>query len=300
MDGILNINKPSGMTSFAVVAKIRHFAREKRVGHAGTLDPLASGVLPVYLGQATRLIEYAGDTTKTYHAEIEFGAVTTTFDAEGEVTSRTDTKSLERETIERALGKFVGEISQVPPVYSALKQQGTPLYRLARAGVEVTPQARMVKIDRLVMTEWSRPIATVEVDCSKGTYIRSLAHDLGTVTGFGAYLKSLVRTRCGGFNIANSITLDGIVTAFTTDTYRDSLFPIDCMLSNLPRVEVDDATATNIKNGIGIALPGILTDGICRAYIGGGTFLSILRFDAEQTLWHPEKVFHSLDTTIAM
>jgi tRNA pseudouridine55 synthase len=296
VDGIININKPSGMTSFAVVARVRYLSHEKRVGHSGTLDPLATGVLPVYLGQATRIIEYVTDTSKTYRAEIEFGKTTTTFDAEGDIVNRTDAASLNLETLIATIGKFIGEISQVPPVFSAIKQNGTPLYRLARAGAEVKPQARKVKIEKIDILAWDSPIATIEVECAKGTYIRSLAHDLGQETGFGAYLKSLVRTRCGVFNLADAVTLDELTAAFASATYSKFFHPTDYALDNLPKVEVDTATATDIRNGTSIALPCIPTDKYCRLYDSAHMFTAILKFDSEIALWHPQKVFRSLDT----
>jgi tRNA pseudouridine55 synthase len=300
MDGILNINKPAGMTSFKVVSIVRRCSSEKRVGHAGTLDPLATGVLPVHLGQATRVVEYMMDATKTYLAEIEFGTTTDTFDAEGKITARADAGFLKRELIESALESFQGEISQVPPAYSAIKQQGTPSYRLARAGIAVVQKARPVRIDRLTVTDWQPPVVTIEVDCSKGTYIRSLAHDLGQALGCGAYLKSLVRLRCGIFNINEAITLDEAQTALPSEDGRRLLHPVDCVLGGLQRFSVDDTTARAIKDGIEVTLEGASPNALCRAYTVDGKFLAILRFDVETALWHPDKVFHLPDANKVM
>jgi len=300
VDGIININKPSGMTSFSVVAKIRHLSHEKKVGHSGTLDPLATGVLPVYLGQATRIIEYVTDTTKTYRAEIEFGKTTTTFDGEGEIVGQTNAASLTLETLRTVTGKFIGEISQVPPAFSAVKQNGTPLYRLARAGEEVRPQARKIRIEKIDILDWNPPVATIEIECTKGTYIRSLAHDLGQVTGYGAYLKSLVRTRSGAFKLADAITLDEMTAAFNSGTYAKFIHPIDHVLDDLPKTEVDAATAANIKNGICIALPDVPTDKCCRVYDAERGLMAILKYDRETSLWHPDKVFLVLDTANSM
>ena len=197
MDGILNINKPAGKTSFAVVAMVKRLTGEKHVGHAGTLDPMATGVLPVCLGQATRLVEYLMDTTKTYRAEIELGVSTDSYDREGAVTQKCDASAVTLAQIETALNSFRGVITQIPPMYSAVKHQGKPLYELARAGIDVERKARTAKIYSLEIRDWQNPFLTIEVNCGKGTYIRSLANDLGQALGCGATLSALERSRCG-------------------------------------------------------------------------------------------------------
>ena len=172
MDGILNVNKPPGMTSFDVVSIIKRLTREKRVGHAGTLDPMASGVLPVCLGRGTRVVEFLMDAHKVYRAQIELGMATDTYDAAGKVTRREDPSSIGRSRLEAALDSFRGRIRQIPPMYSALKHQGQRLYQLARAGVTVSRKSRRAVVYRLELIAFEPPLVTLEVECGKGTYIR--------------------------------------------------------------------------------------------------------------------------------
>ncbi|GHO45215.1 tRNA pseudouridine(55) synthase TruB [Ktedonospora formicarum] len=179
MDGILNINKPLGMTSHDVVARVRKLLKQRRVGHAGTLDPAASGVLPICVGLGTRVAEYLSESGKAYRAEVIFGIVTDTYDTEGQILRTGDTSNLTREEIERVLSTFLGAQMQFPPRYSAIKIKGQPAYKLARAGSEIELQARPVTLERLEILNWESPRLTLEVACSKGTYIRSLAYDLG-------------------------------------------------------------------------------------------------------------------------
>lgn len=290
--GFLNVNKPRGKTSFSVVARVRRLTGEKRVGHAGTLDPLATGVLPVCIGQAARLVEYLVDATKTYRAEIEFGITTDTYDAEGKILSRADSSGITREKIETALAQFRGEITQVPPAFSAIKQQGKPLYKLARAGVAVAPKKRMARIDRFEIVDWRAPVATVEVECGKGTYIRSLANDLGQALGTGAYLKSLERRRVGIFNIEDSVTPEELEEAFRAGYWERLLYPVDSVVEHLPALVVGEENARAIRNGSPVSLEGAAGNGLSRAYDHCGNLIGILRSDAEEQLWRPEKVFN--------
>src|SRR5437773_4564122 len=179
MDGILNINKPTGMTSHDTVAKIRKILKQKRVGHAGTLDPAASGVLPICIGQGTRVAEYLSESGKAYQADIVFGIVTDTYDSEGSVIRTANTSDLSLSGIEEALQHFLGPQVQLPPQYSAIKIQGQPAYKRARSGEELTMTARPITITSLKILAWEPPRLTLAIDCSKGTYIRSLAYDLG-------------------------------------------------------------------------------------------------------------------------
>src|SRR5215207_3710637 len=192
--GFLNIDKPLRMTSHDVVAQVRRKFKLKRVGHAGTLDPLATGVLVVCLGAATRLSEYVMDSTKQYRARVTLGVTTTTYDAEGDVVQQREAGHITRKMVEAALPQFTGEIDQLPPMYSAIKKGGRKLYEIARAGetIELTP--RRITIYGLEIVEWSPPECVLDVTCSAGTYIRSLAFDLGKALGVGAYLSGLVRT----------------------------------------------------------------------------------------------------------
>jgi tRNA pseudouridine55 synthase len=221
LDGILVVDKSAGPTSHDIVGLVRRLSGMKRVGHGGTLDPFARGVLPVFLGRATRVAEYHLGDRKQYQATVCFGAASTTDDLEGELTPMPPADGravLERSAVEAALGAFRGPIVQVPPAYSAIKVAGRRAYALARAGQrpELTP--RSVEIDRLELLDWDdsdpeRPIAVVEVDCSAGTYIRALARDLGMALGSGAYLGALSRTASGPFRLADAITVDAIRAA---------------------------------------------------------------------------------------
>ncbi|UCB43560.1 MAG: tRNA pseudouridine(55) synthase TruB [Dehalococcoidales bacterium] len=302
MDGILNINKPRGKTSFSIVAAVRRLSGEKRVGHAGTLDPEATGVLPVCLGKATRIIEFLMDTTKAYRAEVELGVDTDTYDATGTVVQRGDVSGINREQVETALGSFRGRILQTPPMYSAVKQQGRPLYEIARAGKTVERKKRSVDVHSLELKTWQTPVATLEVVCGKGTYIRSLAHDLGQALGCGAMLRDLVRLRCGLFEIENSVTLPELEEAFHQGRWQEYLYSIDNVLSHWEAVTVSNETAWAIRNGQSVeigsdakfskeSLSALSADSHCRAYTSDGCLLALLRFEPELGRWQPDKVF---------
>ena len=297
MDGLLNINKPSGITSFGIVSLVRRLSGERRVGHAGTLDPAATGVLPVCLGQGTRVIEFLVDTTKTYRAGIELGVSTDTYDASGKVTQQSDFTGISRTQLDAALASFRGQIQQVPPLYSALKHQGKPLYQLARAGIAVELKSRPVCIYKLELIDWQPPLVTVEVDCSKGTYIRSLAHDLGQMLGCGAHLKNLIRLRCGLFDINEAVSLSRLESAFRYGYWQQFIYPIDSVLTGLMAIVVSDDEAMKIKNGRSLLLETANREAEaplqnrCRAYTLDGIFLGILRFNHEDGRWYPQKVF---------
>ncbi|MFW5942793.1 MAG: tRNA pseudouridine(55) synthase TruB, partial [Chloroflexota bacterium] len=199
MEGLLNVDKPLHLTSHDVVARVRRLCDTRRVGHAGTLDPLASGVLVLAVGRATRLLEYVVGQPKEYQARVRLGQETNTYDGEGEITAQRPVP-VTRADVEQALQQFRGDIAQIPPMYSALKKGGKRLYELARQGKEVEREARRVTIYDLEILTWDRPVLTVRVRCSTGTYIRSLAHDLGQALGTGAYLSGLRRTAIGAFS----------------------------------------------------------------------------------------------------
>lgn len=293
INGILNLDKPKGKTSFEVVALIRRLSGERRVGHSGTLDPEATGVLPICLGQGTRLIEFLAEARKTYRAEIELGIATDTYDATGKVTGRGDTSLLTRGQVEAAVASFSGLIEQTPPMYSAVKHGGKPLYRWARAGVEVPRKARRVEIFRLEVVSWQSPLLTLDVECSKGTYIRSLAYDLGQKLGCGAHLKNLVRLRSGPFHISNGITISKLEDAFRQGYWSELIHPIDVAVLHLPAIAVDDENEQALINGRPLVLTqgNEVSGGRCRAYSRGGRFIALLRYDEEREYWQPEKVF---------
>jgi tRNA pseudouridine55 synthase len=298
LDGILNINKPRGKTSFRIVALIRRWSGERHIGHAGTLDPDATGVLPVCLGRGTRIIEYLMDTTKAYRARIEFGSSTDTHDSSGNITRQGDTSDINRDIVIAALRKFLGPIEQTPPMFSALKHKGQPLYKLAREGKSVARKARKVTIHRLELVYWKKPTATVDIECSKGTYVRSLAHDLGEYLGCGAHLKSLVRTRCGIFSIDDAVSLNEIRRSFRNGDWQQYFHPIDSVLGDFPALVIGSAAEEDFKNGKRLTPEQYTVESVGvndtirygRAYAEDGRFLGILRRTPEEGIWQPKKV----------
>jgi len=277
---------------------VKRLSGERRVGHAGTLDPAATGVLPVCLGRGTRVIEFLVDTTKTYHAQIELGVATDTYDSSGQITRKGDPSGINQQQLESALDSFRGSIQQTPPMYSAVKHRGQPLYELARAGIIVERKSRLATIHRLELIAWQPPVVTVEVECGKGTYIRSLAHDLGQSLGCGAHLKSLVRTRCGLFDIKNAISISQLEEAFRYGYWQYFIYPIDIVLRHHSAIVVNNATEDIIKKGGSLALEhsdssgenGYSGQNHCRAYTLDGRFLGVLRRVPEKGLWQPKKV----------
>ena len=296
IDGILNIHKASGMTSHDVVARIRKLLQQKRVGHTGTLDPMATGVLPICAGQATRVAEYLSESGKAYQAEITFGVVTDTYDAEGTIirTSNTDTLTLEH--IENLLPHFLGPQLQVPPRYSAIKIQGQPAYKHARAGEAVALEPRAVEITHLQIVNWQHPKLTLNVECSKGTYMRSLAYDFGEALECGAYLTALIRTRSGPFTIEQSLTLEQLADAIEQGQLATCLLAADYALQNYPALHLDEETAQRVLHGNafyyepGTAISQSQHAKLARLYDPDGRFLAIATWDAERALWHPKKV----------
>jgi tRNA pseudouridine55 synthase len=296
MDGIVVINKSAGMTSHDVVARVRRLTAQKRVGHAGTLDPAATGVLPTLLGQATRVAEYLSERGKAYRATIRFGVETETYDAEGKVVNEAPV-ALTREEIAAVLPEFLGEQAQVPPIYSAIKRGGTPLYALARAGKAVELEPRRVVIESLVIVAWETPDLTLDVECGKGTYIRSLAHDLGQRLGPGAHLAALIRTRSGPFTLAQALTLDEFAAHLANGTWHDHLFATDEALIDWRAAILGAANGARLRNGQQIVFAHTTSQTsrshaegeLLRAYSADGLFLGILRWDAAHQAWQPHK-----------
>jgi tRNA pseudouridine55 synthase len=291
INGILNINKPAGKTSIWVVSLVRHYSGERHVGHVGTLDPLAVGVLPVCLGQAARMSTFILSQHKTYLAEIELGISTDTDDLEGRITQVSDPSNITLEQLEKLLPDFTGSILQKPPMYSALKHEGKRLYHIARAGIEVERAERQVEVSRIELLQWQPPRFTIEVECGKGTYIRSLAHDIGHRLGSGAYLKGLIRTSCGLFNIKDSITIPHLEDAFKNNYWQDMLYPMDMVLENFTAVIVNREQEHAIRNGRPLSLNSASSEKHCRAYSLDGRFLALLRSLPTDGVWQPEKVF---------
>ncbi len=293
MDGILTINKATGMTSHDVVAKVRKLLKQRRVGHAGTLDPAASGVLPICVGQGTRVAEYLSESGKAYRAEILFGVVTDTYDAEGLVTRTSDPSGLSLPQIEDALAHFLGPQMQLPPRYSAIKLQGQPAYKRVRAGEEVILEPRPIEFFQLRILAWNSPRLTIEIECSKGTYIRSLAYDLGEHLACGAHLAALVRTRSGPFALAESITLEQLAEAVEQGNVQAVLCAPDRVLQHYPGIQLDSATAERVLHGNAFRLPEEMLPHmeLARIYGPSGHFLAIATWNEEQQSWQPIKVF---------
>ena len=287
--GLLNVYKPAGPTSHDLVAWVRRGTGVKKVGHGGTLDPAVTGVLVLCLGPATRLSEYLLGSPKTYVARVHFGVQTNTYDAEGEIVAR-DPRPISREQVEAALTGFRGPIAQVPPLYSAIKRGGRKLYELARAGQTVELEARPVTIHRLELLAWEPPVATLEVICSAGTYIRSLAHDLGQAVGVGAHLAALERTASGRFTAAEAVPWERLVAAMADGTWRAYLLPPDLALADYPAVHLDAAGAADVRHGRKVpAAPEMAGTTLARAYDPDGQFIAVL--ERRALWWQPLKVF---------
>lgn len=284
--GFLNINKPQGLTSHDVISRLRRSLKVRKAGHAGTLDPLATGVLVVCIGAATRLSEYVMQSLKRYQAVLRLGISTDTYDAEGRILRQRDISPVTRKAIARLLPVFEGDIEQVPPMYSAIKQGGRKLYELARAGETVERPPRPVRIDQLTLMDWTPPLLTLDVLCSPGTYIRSLAHDLGEALGVGAHLAALERTASGSFTIEEALSLDDLEN---TPDWRGALVPVDRALAHLPALRLNAQDANHVLHGRSIGGDTALGD-FARAYGPDDRFIAILK--AAGPLWRPHKVFH--------
>jgi tRNA pseudouridine55 synthase len=288
--GLLNLYKPSGPTSHDIVARVRRGTQVKKVGHAGTLDPLATGVLVLCLGPATRLSEYLRESPKRYRARVRFGVETDTDDAEGAVIAEHDVQ-IERETVEVALEAFRGAIAQVPPMYSAIKQGGRRLYVLARSGQEVERDARQVTIFRLELTGWDPPFAALEVECSAGTYVRSLARDLGRAVGTGAHLAALERSASGSFTAEEAVHWPEFEAAMQAGTWQEYLLPPDRALADAPAVHLLPGEVVDVRQGRPIPARGesAIDGGPGRAYDPEGRFFAVLERRGDH--WQPHKVF---------
>ena len=272
-DGFINLNKPSGMTSHDAVNHVRRIFSTRKVGHAGTLDPQASGVLPIAINRATKFIEYLADCDKSYRAEILFGIATDSGDLEGEIISRAENFHMPTiDELNAALKNFIGEIEQTPPKFSAIKIHGRKAYDLARKNFEFDMPRRLVKISRLELIGFEKNSATIEIDCGKGTYIRSLAIDLGERLNLPATLKNLIRLRVGDFNLDNALTLDEI------KKFGEScLLPIEDCLNRLPTFELDEKRIRAFMNGLPTTIDA--PDEKFLRIVSGGKFLGVGRIE---------------------
>ena len=301
----MNLYKPVGITSMDALRQVKQITgQRKKVGHAGTMDPLARGVLPVCFGQATRLMEYVVDGAKRYRMVICLGATTETYDSEGEVTIVRDPGYVTREMVELACQPFIGTIDQKPPMFSAVKVDGQRLYKLARAGIEVDREARPVDIFDIKLVDFSLPHITLDVECGRGVYMRSLAHDLGDTLGCGGYVTDLERQYCAGFESSEGITPENLQVAVngteSTESFLQFIHPIDHVLRRYRAISISDSAAKMLRNGQSIAAgrlhfePGYLEQ--FRVDDSDGRFLALARYDRQGNGWHPVKVFQ-MDAT---
>jgi len=291
MNGVLVLDKPRGWTSHDAVAKARRLTKVKRVGHTGTLDPLATGVLVVCLGQATRIAEYIAGHDKQYTATVHLGIETDTYDAQGQVVARHPVDVAEPQ-LRASLAAFVGDIRQVPPMFSAIKQAGAKLVDLARQGITVERAPRPVTIYSLDLLAFNPPEVTIDVRCSAGTYIRSLAHDLGRQLGCGAHLSALRRTAVGDFTLAQAVSLEAFEAAIEDGSWTAWLRPIDTALAGIPAITLSEEDSARARHGLALAVRGELEAHLVRAYDLSGQIIGLMRFDPAHSELRPEKIFH--------
>jgi len=275
--GVLILDKPKGFSSNAALQKVRWLLNAEKAGHTGSLDPLATGVLPLCFGEATKFSQYLLDADKGYETLMQLGVTTSTGDAEGEVLERREV-AVTREDIEALLPRFRGDIQQVPPMYSALKKDGQPLYKLARAGEVVEREARSVTISRLELLAFENGQARLSVSCSKGTYIRTLVEDLGHLLGCGAHVAELRRTQAGPFTLAQAVSLEELEKAHAeggAEALDRFLLPVDCGLQDWPVVQLTEHSAYYWLHGQPVRAPGAPAQGLMRVEDHEGRFIGI-------------------------
>lgn len=295
LHGILNVYKEKGYTSHDVVAKLRGIVGQRKIGHTGTLDPDAEGVLPVCLGKATKVCDLLTDKDKTYRAVLLLGKTTDTQDLTGEVLNESDTCFLNEKEVETAIQGFVGEYRQIPPMYSALKVNGKKLYELAREGKVIERKARTVYIREIRILSIELPRVTMEVTCSKGTYIRTLCQDIGEKLGVGGCMESLLRTQVGRFSLEDSKTLQNIQELKENGSLEQILIPVDNLFEDYRRVQVDKKQEPLLYNGNMFYMEGQkdvpYDKEMVRVYDCEGKFVAIYRYDAENNQYKIVKMF---------
>jgi len=291
VSGVLVVDKPIGLTSHDVVQIIRRGTGIRRAGHTGTLDPRASGVLVVLVGPAVRLSEYVSASDKRYQATIRLGSSTDTYDADGTATSPTvSVDSITEEKFTEVLQNFIGTIEQVPPPYSAVKVKGRKAYEMARQGEEVDLEPRTIQVYSLEILEWASPEVVIDVYCSSGTYVRSLAHDLGRDLGCGAHLIGLRRTKSGRFTLRDAVPLRRLQESFTAGDWYRYLIPAAEALADWPMVELDADQVELVRHGHRVpAAPG--SKAWARGVSQQGDLVALLEFDTDTGEWQPKKVF---------
>lgn len=286
--GFVVIEKPAGVTSHDVVSAMRRLTGERRVGHAGTLDPAAVGVLPIAVGQATRTVEYLSESSKGYVAEITFGVTTDSLDGDGTVISTSDASQLTREQVEHALVGFRGDIQQIPPMHSAIKIDGRPLYERARQGESIELDARHVTIHSLELLSWQNPVLEIYIHCSKGTYVRSLARDIGEAVSTGAYMSNLVRVSTGPFTLDDAWNLNDLSELIELGYWEDIAAHPDTALHDRPAIVLDEDQSARWRNGNQV--PASVPEGLVRVYDVEGNWLGVGSGNPGDGTVKPEKV----------
>ncbi len=269
INGIVVLDKANGLSSNAALQEVKRLYEANKAGHAGSLDPLATGVLPVCLGEATKVSQFLLDSDKRYRARIKLGIRTDTGDSEGSIIERNEGISVSRKAIERALTKFKGEVEQVPPMHSAIKMNGVPLYKLARKGIAVEREPRLVTLYQICLVEFVNSELELEISCSKGTYIRTIADDLGQELGCGAHVIELRRTQAGVFTEKDSISSEELALEKENrglDKIDQFLIPMDRAIQDLPEVNLPSITASHVKNGQAVLVRHLPKNGLVRMY----------------------------------
>ena len=291
VSGVLVVDKPVGLSSHDVVQIIRNGTKIRRAGHTGTLDPRASGVLVVLLGPAVRLSEYVSASEKRYQAVIELGITTDTYDMEGQITRRSPVE-ITYEEFEEALQGFIGEFEQKPPAYSAIKIKGEKAYEIARRGEEVDLEPRTIQVHELELLDWDPPEAVVDIQCSSGTYVRSLAHDLGEKLGCGATLTGLRRTKNGRFGLRDAVSLRKLQEAFSAGDWYQYLIPAAEALGDWYTVELTVEQVDEVRHGHRVPAPEVVEAGKwARAVSQEGELVALVEYDSAANEWQPRKVF---------
>jgi tRNA pseudouridine55 synthase len=290
VSGVLVVDKPIGLTSHDVVQVIRRGTGIRRAGHTGTLDPRASGVLVILIGPAVRLSEYVSASDKRYQATIRLGSSTDTYDSEGTVTSSASVDDIAEDYFNEVLQRFVGEIEQVPPPYSAVKVQGRKAYDMAREGEEFELIPRIINVYSLEILEWALPEVVVDVYCSSGTYVRSLANDLGKELGTGAHLVGLRRTKSGRFTLRDAVPLRRLQEAFDAGNWYRFLIPAAEAMADWPMVELDADQVELVRHGHRVPADPDMK-GLARGVSQQGDLVALLEVDPETHEWQPRKVF---------
>jgi tRNA pseudouridine55 synthase len=288
--GILSVEKGPGVTSFQVVARLRRLLRAPKIGHGGTLDPEATGVLPILIGEATKLTPYLADLDKEYLATVRLGVTTTTQDMTGAVLEARPVPALDRGALEATLGRFVGSISQIPPMFSALRWGGRRLYELAREGVTVDREPRQIVVHSITLEAIELPLLTLRIRCGKGTYVRTLAADIGAALGCGGALASLVRTRVGPYALGDAVSWAELQAAPAGEALWIRLLPCDSPLAAYPAVHLDPAPSARFLHGQTVPVAGA-PEGPVRVYASDGTCLGVGRGRAGTV--KPERLLHA-------